>query len=157
MKAGQQGELFSLPPVTRPCARCGAAVAALTGQPGRPIRFCSDECRKAQADDQRHAWLAGHKAQDRPSSLICEACDGSFAVPAIGRGRYPAFCSPECRGVGHRKRAAGYRLKRAKIKTVPQGGEVQKSETGPDLDRRGNKNLSGASFPKSFFLGGGDG
>jgi hypothetical protein len=50
-----QRDLFD-PTERRNCARCGAPFDGERGRPGRPDLFCSDACRREQAQAQRRRW-----------------------------------------------------------------------------------------------------
>jgi hypothetical protein len=110
-----QPDLPGLPTPSRSCLRCGKPVPA-PKRSGRPSRFCSDQCRRQQAAEQRAAWVSAHSSGGSSAVLVCWACGDTFPAPATRRGRLPRFCSADCKRCARRDLNAGYRLQRRRWK-----------------------------------------
>ncbi len=121
-----QPDLPGLPPSTRTCLRCGKPVPA-PKRAGRPRRFCSEQCRRDQAAEQRSRWTASHADAASPDALTCWSCGEAFPAPSCRRGRLPRFCGPDCRRAARRALNAGYRLRKAH----PAGNSHGENHHGP--------------------------
>lgn len=106
-------DLPGLPAPTRDCLRCGRPVPA-PKRTGRPARFCSDECRHAQAVEQRVTHV-----RKPVTSISCWTCGAPFPAPEARRGRLPRFCSDECRLARTRMRKTEGRMRRRRVKAMP--------------------------------------
>ncbi|MDH0117224.1 hypothetical protein N7379_22315 [Rhizobium pusense] len=74
------------------CAECGSGFER-EHRMGRPVRFCSVECRRAHADTQRRAW----NAAPPPSPFTeCRRCGASLEIREAGPGRARQYCSRRC-------------------------------------------------------------
>ncbi|MBN9255833.1 MULTISPECIES: hypothetical protein [unclassified Mesorhizobium] len=111
-----QLDLPGVPLPERSCLRCGKAVPA-PKRTGRPSMFCSEACRVAQAAAQRAAWWRSESpAEDRETGIACRACGQRFVADRVIAGRLPHYCGSDCRLMGRRGLAAGYRKRRRQVK-----------------------------------------
>lgn len=98
----RQLDLPGVPVAMATCAWCGGQFRKPTGGfGGRPIKFCSDECRAASAAAQTRAYLAA-KPGDVRTGRTCVICGAAFDAPAQ-RGRVPQACSAACRAEQRRR------------------------------------------------------
>lgn len=101
---GEQLSLLGLPELTTNCHRCGTGFAiAFKRSTGRPIVFCSEECRRAEASEQRREWASRDHGAEKGR---CKICGAAFDVVSKRAGRWPGFCSDDCRRQAHRQRLA---------------------------------------------------
>ena len=84
------------------CAECGGEFHQAPRH-GRPLRFCSAECRKASKNRQKREWAAAERAPT--SALTCRRCGLAFQPPPRSAGRAPHWCSPRCKLASLRKPA----------------------------------------------------
>lgn len=85
---------------TRPCAECGDEFSQAQRQ-GRPLRFCSVDCREISKNRQKRRWEA---ANHSPRSLLtCRRCGREFQPPPRTAGRAPHWCSPACKRAEFRR------------------------------------------------------
>lgn len=77
------------------CAECGEDFEALRKR-GRPIRFCSDECRRKHGSDQRRDWEASARSCPAVAASCCGQCGSLLPTRLGGPGRLRRFCSPRC-------------------------------------------------------------
>lgn len=99
-------DLFGEPPASplefaSRCAECGGEFHQVERQ-GRPLRFCSAECRKASKNRQTREWEAAKRAPI--SALTCRRCGLAFQPPPRSAGRAPHWCSPACKRAERRRR-----------------------------------------------------
>lgn len=102
-----EADLFGEPPAEPPefasrCAECGGEFHQAPRH-GRPLRFCSAECRKASKNRQKREWAAAERAPT--SALTCRRCGLAFQPPPRSAGRAPHWCSPRCKLASLRKPA----------------------------------------------------
>ncbi len=74
------------------CAECGSGFER-EHRMGRPVRFCSVECRRTHAATQRREW----NAAPPPSPVTeCRRCGESLEIREAGPGRARQYCSRRC-------------------------------------------------------------
>ena len=118
ISCSEQFPLFELPPLTTPCARCGAPFPTAKRK-GRPKRFCSSDCRKAQASEQRRDWSMKNPVDSDPRPpAVCRQCGSAFQLQPrlVKAGRLPHFCSDECRYASLKLMEHGYRERRRRLR-----------------------------------------
>lgn len=83
------------PTMRQACDRCGAMFEQVV-RTGRPLRFCSDTCRRDQKADQMRRW-AGKAPASSSRTVTCRHCGQSFEPKPRLKGRAPHWCSARCR------------------------------------------------------------
>lgn len=74
------------------CADCGSSFER-AHRMGRPVRFCSNECRRTHAANQRREW----NAAPPPSPVsACRRCGHPLEIRKSGPGRARQYCSRRC-------------------------------------------------------------
>ncbi|MEW4397440.1 hypothetical protein AB1J06_02005 [Agrobacterium tumefaciens] len=74
------------------CAECGSGFER-EHRMGRPVRFCSVECRRLHAANQRREW----NAAPPPSPVTnCRRCGEPLEIREAGPGRARQYCSRRC-------------------------------------------------------------
>jgi hypothetical protein len=86
------------------CSWCGAPFSQSL-RSGRPLRFCSDPCRRASKADQMREWKSAHAGKPAASLITCRACRRDFQPPPRSTGRAPHWCSRRCKLASLRKPA----------------------------------------------------
>lgn len=77
------------------CAVCGKLFLAPKKR-GRPIRFCGDQCRIAQASRQKRDWEKENRAEPVLAPTECAHCSKPLMPRLSGAGRVKKFCSVRC-------------------------------------------------------------
>lgn len=77
------------------CAECGKSFLALKKR-GRPIRFCGDQCRIAQASRQKREWEKETRTEPVLAPTKCAHCSKPLKPRLSGAGRVKKFCSVRC-------------------------------------------------------------
>lgn len=114
---GDQPDLPGVPAPTAACSQCGLTFETSRRRKGRPIKFCSDECRGASRRQLQALWRAAHAADEAGRGLIpCQICGSDFQPPIATSGRLPRFCGADCRQEYTRRLQGRVRARRRRRK-----------------------------------------
>lgn len=97
-ETAKQLALPGLPAPLTICVECRATFEVPARRIGRPVKFCSSDCRAAAVRKLKAEWYSAHAADEAGRGLIpCQICGSDFQPPIATSGRLPRFCGADCR------------------------------------------------------------